>query len=534
MKKIFFGLFLFVFAITYSFNSLGQSVGIGETSFEPSESAALEIRATQKGILIPKLTDQQRNNITNPVEGLLIYQVNLVTGFYYFNGSSWERLGSFYVDYDTDSLNEIQSISISNDTIYLQNGGFVKLPQDLVDDADNNPNNEIQAISISNDTIYLQNGGFVKLPQDLVDDADNNPNNEIQAISISNDTVYLQNGGFVKLPQDLVDDADADSLNEIRTLLFSNDTLQISKGNKTNLSSLKDNLGNHILTQNLQLNGFSVGNDSVPSFYIDSVGNLVFLKGTSIENNFTIEDTLIVNSSVYLNQRVYINQDDPDHTNLPAQVPDELTVVGDTRFYDDNVGYANPDFARITFDDLSSGLNDGRLNFYSTESFEFGRITQSSQTNGVSLLKINGDGSLKISNQYTLPNSDGNANQMLTSDGNGNISWKSVGENDTVSVESGSFIAFPGFEYLLDGNFNITITLPDAANNKGKKIIFYAYQYDAVSGFFFDVATNSTSIFSVQDNATYSATNEFGVTSPDKVVTLISNGISWVMLGAKD
>ena len=373
MKKIFFGLFLFVFAITYSFNSLGQSVGIGETSFEPSESAALEIRDTQKGILIPKLTDQQRNNISNPVEGLLIYQVNLVTGFYYFNGSSWERLGSFYVDYDTDSLNEIQSISISNDTIYLQNGGFVKLPQDLVDDA------------------------------------------------------Y------------------ADSLNEIQTLLFSNDTLQISKGNKTNLSSLKDNLGNHILTQNLQLNGFSVGNDSVPSFYIDSVGNLVFLKGTSIENNFTIEDTLIVNSSVYLNQRVYINQDDPDHTNLPAQVPDELTVVGDSRFYDDNFGFANPDFARITFDDLSSGLNDGRLNFYSTESFEFGRITQSSQTNGVSLLKINGYGSLKISNQYTLPNSDGNANQMLTSDGNGNISWKSVGENDTVSVESGSFIAFPGF-----------------------------------------------------------------------------------------
>ena len=534
MKKIFFGLFLFVFAITYSFNSLGQSVGIGETSFEPSESAALEIRATQKGILIPKLTDQQRNNITNPVEGLLIYQVNLVTGFYYFNGSTWERLGSFYVDYDTDSLNEIQSISISNDTIYLQNGGFVKLPQDLVDDADNNPINEIQAISISNDSVYLQNGGFVKLPQDLVDDADNNPINEIQAISISNDTVYLQNGGFVKLPQDLVDDADADSLNEIQTLLFSNDTLQISKGNKTNLSSLKDNLGNHILTQNLQLNGFSVGNDSVPSFYIDSLGRLVFLKGTSIENNFRIEDTLIVNSSVYLNQRVYINQDDPDHTNLPTQVPDELTVVGDSRFYDDNFGFANPDFARITFDDLSSGLNDGRLNFYSTESFEFGRITQSSQTNGVSLLKINGDGSLKISNQYTLPNSDGNANQMLTSDGNGNISWKSVGENDTVSVESGSFIAFPGFEYLLDGNFNITITLPDAANNKGKKIIFYAYQYDAVSGFFFDVATNSTSIFSVQDNATYSATNEFGVTSPDKVVTLISNGISWVMLGAKD
>jgi hypothetical protein len=35
---------------------------------------------------------------------------------------------------------------------------------DLVDDADADPNNEIQAISMSNDTVYLSNGGYVKLP----------------------------------------------------------------------------------------------------------------------------------------------------------------------------------------------------------------------------------------------------------------------------------------------------------------------------------------------------------------------------------
>jgi len=679
MKNYFFYIILISIFALNSTHSFSQSVGIGETSFEPNKSAALEIRATQKGILIPKLTDQQRNNINTPIEGLLIYQVNLVSGFYYYNGTTWERLGSFYVDYDTDSLNEIQSISISNDTVYLQNGGFVKLPQDLVDDADNNPNNEIQVLSISNDTVYLQNGGFVKLPQDLVDDADNNPNNEIQALSISNDTVYLQNGGFVKLPQDLVDDADnnpnneiqaisisndtvylqnggfvklpqdlvddadnnpnneiqalsisndtvylqnggfvklpqdlvddadnnpnneiqaisissdtvylqnggfvklpqdlvddadnnpnneiqaitisndtvylqnggfvklpqdlvddadSDTLNEIQTLSFSNDTLQITKANLVDLSSIKDDLGSHILTQNLQLNGFSIGNDSTPSFYIDSVGKLVFLKGTSIQNNFTIDDTLIVNSSVYFNQRVYINQDDPDHTNLPTAVPDELTVVGDSRFYDDNIGFANPDFARITFTDPSSALNDGVLNIYTPNAIEFGKISQAQQSNGSSLMRINEDGTVKINNQYNLPNNDGNKRQVLTTNGNDTLYWSNVAELDTVSVESGSFIAFAGYEYLLDGNLTITITLPDAATNKNKKIVFYTYQYDATNGFFFDVQTNVTSILSVADaNAVYTTTNEFGVVSTDKTVTLISNGIHWVMLGAKD
>ncbi|MEZ5004588.1 MAG: tail fiber domain-containing protein [Chitinophagales bacterium] len=219
-----------------------------------------------------------------------------------------------------------QAISISNDTIYLEDGGFVVLPSGTVDtddqtltvtnqssdsvsiqiadgnevtfnieDADADPTNELQdliqlsdtsfvisgtndtivinspagtddqAISISNDTIYLEDGGFVVLPSGTVDtddqtltvtnqssdsvsiqiadgnevtfnieDADADPTNELQdliqlsdtsfvitgtndtivinspagtddqIISISNDTIYLEDGGFVVLP-DLYD-----------------------------------------------------------------------------------------------------------------------------------------------------------------------------------------------------------------------------------------------------------------------------------------------------------------------------------------
>lgn len=60
---------------------------------------------------------------------------------------------------DAYSLQSFQVLSISNDTIYLSNGGFVKLPQDQVDDADNDPNNEIQSLSIVDDTLFLSNGG---------------------------------------------------------------------------------------------------------------------------------------------------------------------------------------------------------------------------------------------------------------------------------------------------------------------------------------------------------------------------------------
>ncbi len=48
----------------------------------------------------------------------------------------------------------------------IENGNTIDLSvlQDGTEDADANPSNEIQELSISNDTIYLSNGGLVKLP----------------------------------------------------------------------------------------------------------------------------------------------------------------------------------------------------------------------------------------------------------------------------------------------------------------------------------------------------------------------------------
>jgi hypothetical protein len=96
MKK-WFAIFSLVMACVYS----NAQTGIGTTT--PNASAKLEIAATDKGILIPRMTKTQRESITltTAANGLLVYQTDDVVGFY-VNGSttttpSWTRLNSDWI-----------------------------------------------------------------------------------------------------------------------------------------------------------------------------------------------------------------------------------------------------------------------------------------------------------------------------------------------------------------------------------------------------------------------------------------------------
>ncbi len=134
------------------------------------------------------------------------------------------------------SFTESQILTISNDTVFLTGGSFVKLPagfdgdwSSLTGTAPNVSNfsndagyltsfTESQILTISNDTIYLTGGSFVKLPAGFDGDwssltgtapiVSTFPNDagyltsftESQILTISNDTVFLTGGSFVKLP----------------------------------------------------------------------------------------------------------------------------------------------------------------------------------------------------------------------------------------------------------------------------------------------------------------------------------------------
>ncbi|MDB9922059.1 DUF1566 domain-containing protein [Polaribacter sp.] len=74
-------------------------VGIGTTT--PDASSALDITSTTKGLLIPRMTETQRDAISSPATGLMIYQTDGTVGFYYYNGSSWE---GYYSKAEVDTL----------------------------------------------------------------------------------------------------------------------------------------------------------------------------------------------------------------------------------------------------------------------------------------------------------------------------------------------------------------------------------------------------------------------------------------------
>ncbi|MCT4628971.1 phage tail protein [Winogradskyella sp.] len=74
--------------------AIGQSliaqVGIGTTT--PDNSSILDVESDEKGILIPRMTALERIGIIAPAEGLMVFQTNDVKGFYFFDGTSWDRM----------------------------------------------------------------------------------------------------------------------------------------------------------------------------------------------------------------------------------------------------------------------------------------------------------------------------------------------------------------------------------------------------------------------------------------------------------
>ncbi|MEO8146414.1 MAG: T9SS type A sorting domain-containing protein [Bacteroidia bacterium] len=67
-----------------TFPSTGAT-GIGTAS--PNGKSILEIKSTTKGVLLPRMTKTQRDAITAPPDGLIIYQTDNNAGIYYYQGA---------------------------------------------------------------------------------------------------------------------------------------------------------------------------------------------------------------------------------------------------------------------------------------------------------------------------------------------------------------------------------------------------------------------------------------------------------------
>lgn len=79
--------FIYISYLLLITNLVFGQVGIGTNS--PNPSAALDVTSTTKGLLAPRVTEVQKLAITSPATGLLVYQTDGASGFWYFNGTIW-------------------------------------------------------------------------------------------------------------------------------------------------------------------------------------------------------------------------------------------------------------------------------------------------------------------------------------------------------------------------------------------------------------------------------------------------------------
>lgn len=86
----------FILAGSFAFfsrNTWAQNKNVGIGTLIPDSSAILELKSTDRGLLIPRTDTGSINTLGTPATGLLIYQLNDST-FYYFDGLIWRALAS--------------------------------------------------------------------------------------------------------------------------------------------------------------------------------------------------------------------------------------------------------------------------------------------------------------------------------------------------------------------------------------------------------------------------------------------------------
>lgn len=147
----------------------GTSIGVN--TIVPSSKALLDLNSNNKGILIPRLTNLQRNNIVSPDNSLLIYNSD-TKQFNYYNGTSWIVIESSMIGFTnggnsfganaTLGLNDNFDLTVitnaASNTVFKKSGNVLMLNNLSIGSEDTmiiNGNPYPSRIGVNSDTLAL-------------------------------------------------------------------------------------------------------------------------------------------------------------------------------------------------------------------------------------------------------------------------------------------------------------------------------------------------------------------------------------------
>ena len=111
--------------------AIAQGIAVNGDGTDPDASSILDVKSTTKGFLAPRMTLAQRNAIAAPATGLIIYQTDGVTGFYFYN-AGWkpvaDHLGNHIATEDIQlSNNRIANNADTSVGLSMTNRGGMRL-----------------------------------------------------------------------------------------------------------------------------------------------------------------------------------------------------------------------------------------------------------------------------------------------------------------------------------------------------------------------------------------------------------------------
>jgi hypothetical protein len=468
----------FILAISIqlcALSSSAQNISINVDGSAPDPSAMLHVVSTDKGMLIPKMTEVQKNAIVNPATSLIIFQLDAVVGFYFNAGTSgtpsWIRLttendgisSSSIADTDNDTKIQVEEAA-NEDIIRFDIGG-------------------IELMRLDMNTLHLYDGSsniFVGLNSGLLN------------------TTGVENAGF--------------GIDALRLNIAGNTNTAVGYVTlKNNTGSLNTAVGGFALTNNVGGNfntalGRNALRDNVGGSNNVGAGQAAGVQMMSGDNNVFIGSASAENKTGGGNN----------------------TLIGTSSGFNNGAGTGN------IFLGFQSGFNEaGSDKLYIENSNSVTPLIYGDFA--VDSLVINGDFTVDPARNgtgYTFPAARGTNGQFLTTDASGNLSWGAVtptiGEggiyegngsitgNTTVALGGSTFqftsSRIKGFE--VDGN---TFSINTVANRVGMGTDSPDSLLDVAGGARIQ-RLNINSVYTFPDN---------DGTNGDVMITNGSGAVSW-------
>ena len=462
MKKSIILLILFLPLLAYS-----QAVGVNNTGATPDPSSILDIASSDKGVLVPRLLSTERNAISNAAEGLLVYDTD-ESSFYYYTNSAWKEIAgntllTMISDDDADTNIETEQSPDDDNIRFVVKGtefarmdgnsfhlgvpnGSIFIGKDagLNDDGTNNNNTALGFEALKNDATGQNNTaiGFGALS---INDAGNS-NIAIGVKTMRN----THNGDFnIAIGNAAMFDNTSGAKNVAlgHQALVSNTTgeLNIAIGANALSESLSRNNNIAIGDSALFNNGLGASNSPIK----DGANNIAIGIRSGINNKLGYGNVLLGNETYSEGSNSSFNNTIIGHSAGKNTGDGENVMIGAYAGQNFNGGQGNVFVGNSagrnnlthqnTFLGSGTGKNvEGAGNVfigYQTGENLIGDnqlAIDNSSTNSpliygdfiIDMVQING--TLNINDEYDLPIIDGNANEYLRTNGAGNTSWSSI------------------------------------------------------------------------------------------------------------